>query len=487
MTQITFSPNRSSAIRALIPLICLGVGIGLGEMALIVIVPLLSALLWVRPEWRNVTMGDADTPLGRLEKTLEACQDGDLGTAVFMLDFDAVEPILPQDARAIQTTLAARMRNRMRGDDTVMANGHRGLCVILSPTKQNDLESLLQVAGRLQDCALAPVPLDHRRLHLSCDIGFCPAGNGPNNGAKQVYEAAQAALDMAKTFGPNAIRAYSKSFAPNLNTSDIRPQAVSDALQSGEIQPWFQPQMCNDTGAIIGAEALARWTTKTGRVIAPGQFLNTIDQAGLSQSLNTAIMNGALSALATWDRAKLGVKTVCVNFSSQDLHDPTLCDRVAWALDRFDMSADRLTVEILENVVSHGGKDVLHRNIDRLAEMGCPIDLDDFGTGQAPLSVLRRFPVNRLKIDRSFVRAVDKDPQQREMVAAIITLADQLHLKTIAEGVETQAELTTVAQLGSQYAQGFGIARPMPLQDATAWIDQHKQKLIHLTPLGRRA
>jgi EAL domain-containing protein (putative c-di-GMP-specific phosphodiesterase class I) len=119
--------------------------------------------------------------------------------------------------------------------------------------------------------------------------------------------------------------------------------------------------------------------------------------------------------------------------------------------------------------------------------MGCPIDLDDFGTGQAPLSVLRRFPVNRLKIDRSFVRAVDKDPQQREMVAAIITLADQLHLKTIAEGVETQAELTTVAQLGSQYAQGFGIARPMPLQEATAWIDQHKQKLIHLTPLGRRA
>jgi len=177
-----------------------------------------------------------------------------------------------------------------------------------------------------------------------------------------------------------------------------------------------------------------------------------------------------LAALRAWDRAGLVADTVGVNFSGTELRDPKLVDRIRWELDRFDILPERFCVEVLETVVAQGDNDVITRNIAGLAKLGCRVDLDDFGTGHASITNIRRFAVTRLKIDRSFVTGIERDEDQRKLVAAIVTMAEQLGLKVLAEGVETPEAHAVLAQLGCGFVQGVGVARPMPFEDTIAWM-----------------
>ena len=156
------------------------------------------------------------------------------------------------------------------------------------------------------------------------------------------------------------------------------------------------------------------------------------------------------------------VPTVSVNFSAAELRNPKLAEKLKWELDRFGLAPDRLTVEILETVVAETDNDVIVRNVAALAALGCGIDLDDFGTGHASITNIRRFALRRLKIDRSFVTRVDEDREQQKLVSAILSMAERLGLDTLAEGVETPGEHAMLSQLGCGHVQGFGIGRPMP-------------------------
>jgi EAL domain-containing protein (putative c-di-GMP-specific phosphodiesterase class I) len=172
---------------------------------------------------------------------------------------------------------------------------------------------------------------------------------------------------------------------------------------------------------------------------------------------------------------------VSVNFSAAELGSPQLPDRIRWALDRFHLEPGRLTVEILESVVTRTDNDMIVRNIAALSDMGCGIDLDDFGTGQTSLANIRRFALRRLKIDRSFVTRIDEDPGQQRVCSAILSLAERLGLETVAEGVETSGEQAMLAQIGFTHAQGFGIGRPMPYEETAEWMARHSARLAGLS------
>jgi EAL domain-containing protein (putative c-di-GMP-specific phosphodiesterase class I) len=171
---------------------------------------------------------------------------------------------------------------------------------------------------------------------------------------------------------------------------------------------------------------------------------------------------------------------VSINLSAEELRNPRLADKIKWELDRFDLNPNRLCIEVLETVVSATDNDVVVANIAALSRLGCGIDLDDFGTGHASITSIRRFAVRRLKIDRSFITRLDEDRSQQRMVAAILSMAERLELATIAEGVETAAEHAMLAQLGCNDVQGFGIARPMPIEDTQVWIQTHRRKIGNL-------
>lgn len=417
-----------------------------------------------------------------LQALESALSQKDRTGACLVVQFDDAALMLDLYGRSIQTEILARAAERLcrtlRHEDTVARLEGGGFAIALSPERRLDIESLVQMAARLQASLAPPIEVKAARIYVSCSIGFCLTTRAPRPCAHSILDAAQIAADEALRNGPGAIRAFAPEMARHRNDRDAYRETLEAALENGDIRPYFQPQICTDTGTISGFEALARWHHPDRGIVPPAEFLPALEEAGLTERLGEVILNRSLTALTRWDKAGLEVPTVAVNFSATELRNPRLVEKLEWELDRFDLTPDRLSVEILETVIAQTDNDLIVRNISALSRLGCGIDLDDFGTGHASITNIRRFAVRRLKIDRSFVTRVDEDREQQQMVAAILSLAEQLGLKTLGEGVETPGEHAMLSQLGCGHVQGFGIARPMPFEDTQSWIAQHQSRLL---------
>ncbi|MEZ5885497.1 MAG: bifunctional diguanylate cyclase/phosphodiesterase [Paracoccaceae bacterium] len=382
--------------------------------------------------------------------------------------------------------VAERLRVTMRQHDTVARLEGDRFALALGPMRRADLETLIQIAARAQAAVQEPMSIDAMTLYVSCSIGLCLPGRIVEPTGTALLAAAELAADDAWRNGPSAIRAFSQEIAAHAEHRQSLRDQIEFALDHGQIVAHFQPQLSTDTGQVSGFEALARWKHPERGLLPPGEFLSALTSSGLAARLGEVILFQALNALRAWDRAGYRVPNVAVNFCREELRNPKLVDKLKWELDRFDLDAGRLTIEILETVVAETENDMVVRNIAALAGLGCGIDLDDFGTGHASITSIRRFTVSRLKIDRSFVTRVDCDPTQQRMVAAILSMAEQLSLETLAEGVETVGEHAMLAQLGCGHVQGYAIARPMPFDETIAWLERHRAKLDATPHLGRR-
>ncbi len=414
-----------------------------------------------------------------------------LTTGAIVLQFDDAEELVQRHGRAAQTEVLARCAERicsaLRQGDTVARLEGGGFAVSLAPQRRIDLETMLQLAARLQAAVSPPVSIDAMRLYVTCSVGVCLGARAPEQTGRALLDAAQIAADDALRNGPGAIRAYAPDMARVRADRDAFRAELELALDEGQIRPHFQPQISTDTGALSGFEALARWHHPDRGLLLPADFLPAIADSGLGEKLGEIILYQSLSALTQWDKAGFHVPSVAVNFSANELRNPKLAEKLKWELDRFSVTPERLSVEVLETVVADTDNDLIVRNIAALARLGCGIDLDDFGTGQASIANIRRFSVRRIKIDRSFVTRVDEDREQQKMVSAILSLADRLGLQTLAEGVETGPEHAMLAQLGCGHVQGFGISRPMPYEDTAQWIATHNAQRVAPPRIGRRA
>lgn len=379
---------------------------------------------------------------------------------------------------AMLATVSQHMTDRIAGvlreGDLVCPLGAGRHAIALAPARRTDLESAIAMATRLRAALGEPFSLQATTVPVSASVGFSLPTRAPARTGAALLAAAEAALDHAQTQGAGNIRAWSEDIARSAAAGALLRQSSATALDRGEIVAWFQPQLCTDTGAVTGFEALARWDHPTLGILPPARFLPALTEAGLSRRLGEVMLFQALAALRAWDRAALSLPGVSVNFAEDDLRDPMLVERVKWELDRFDIAPGRLSVEVLETVMVGAPDDLVARNIRALARLGCGIDLDDFGTANASVAALRRFAVSRLKIDRSLVAGVDTSAEQRRIVSAILSMAGPLDLQVLAEGVETPGEHAMLAQLGCSHVQGFAIARPMPLADTFAWIAAHR-------------
>jgi EAL domain-containing protein (putative c-di-GMP-specific phosphodiesterase class I)/GGDEF domain-containing protein len=417
----------------------------------------------------------SDQVIDRLEAVL---RDGGK-TGCFILHFDDLDQLCDRHGRSRQSGLLAaciaRLRGAMRPGDMLFPQEDGSLVVVLGPTQRLDLEGMVRIAGRLQLVVQQPLLLEQDPVQLTCCIGFCHSAQV--TGGRAVLDAAQIAADEAMANRPGAIRAFSADLAQARADRDALRADFAAAVAGGQIVPYFQPQLSTDSGAVSGLEALARWHHPTRGCLSPGSFLPAIEGTELMQDLGSAMLTQSLVALAAWDAAGLGVPSVSVNLSARELADPRLPERLAWELDRHGLAPHRLTVEVLESVMAGEGDDIVARNIDRLAQMGCGVDMDDFGTGNASITSIRRFALRRLKIDGSFVRGVDGDRRQQDLVTAILSLAERLGLDTLAEGVETRGEHAMLAQLGCGHVQGYVIARPMPQEEVADWLAGHRERL----------
>ena len=422
-----------------------------------------------------------------LAGTSGADSDARIAVVVEIDNFAALEDQYGEaGSESVQRQAADRLIGVLRERDIVAGLGPGRFGLALAKTPRVDLETMIQLSGRLQEALADPISLDAARVLLTASVGFALPSRVPDQTGEACLAAAESALDDARKDRPGSVRAFSRGMRPRLEMPDNMTREVVTALENGEIRPWYQPQISTDTGRLTGFEALARWQHPEKGMISPGAFLPAIARGGLYDRLGEVMLFHSLSALREWDRAGLDVPSVSVNFSPDELRNPRLFDKVRWELDRFEIAPERLTVEILEDVVARSDDDTTTRNIAALSRLGCTIDLDDFGTGHASISNIRRFDVNRIKIDRSFITHVDTDRDQQNMVAAILTMAERLGLDTLGEGVESHGEHAMLAQLGCNHVQGYSIARPMPLEETASWIAGHRDKITQTTVLPRR-
>jgi EAL domain-containing protein (putative c-di-GMP-specific phosphodiesterase class I) len=408
-----------------------------------------------------------------------------------VIQFDNPALLCDRLGRVCQSELLAaciaRLRGALRPGDMLFALEDGSLAVTLATAPRLDLEIMARIAGRMHLVVQQPMTLAQGPVQVTCSIGFCHAQLLPLPNGRALLDAAQIAGDEAARHRPGAIRSFSPELARARADRDALRAEFADAVKRGEVQAHFQPQLSTDSGEVSGIEALARWQHPERGCLSPADFLPAIEGSDLVCLLGQAMLTQSLATLAELDRKGIRIPSVAVNFSATELCDPELPERLKWALDRFQLAPERLTVEVLESVVAGDGDDIIASNIARIAAAGCGVDLDDFGTGNASITAIRRFALNRLKIDRSFVQGIDQNRNQQQLVTAILSLAERLGLDTLAEGVETSGEHALLAQLGCGHVQGFAIARPMPTGDLSAWLLAHREKLARALQIGVKA
>lgn len=478
---------------ALLPVLGVLAYRAVGEVGLIclaAVLPLGVLAHRLRPA-RDVPMAVSGQVIDQLDLALAEVATKGGATGCLMIQFDDPGQLADRLGRARQCELLAasiaRLRGTLRPGDVLFPMEDGSLAVTLSTTPRLDAEIMLRIAARLHLMAKKPMTLADGPVQVTCSIGFCHAQQLRHPTGRALLDAAQVAADEAARHRPGAIRGYSDDLARARAERDALRAEFSQAVDRGEIRAWFQPQLSTDSGEVSGIEALVRWNHPDRGLLAPGSFLPAIEGSDLMELLSQTMLTQALAALSEFDRLGLRIPTAAVNFSAQELRDPQLPDRLRWSLDRFGLAPARLTIEVLESVVAGDGDQVIASNISRIAAMGCGVDLDDFGTGNASITAIRRFALNRLKIDRSFVSEVDQNRDQQKLVTAILSLAERLGLETLAEGVETPAEHALLAQLGCGHVQGYVVAKPMPVEELAVWLSSHRDAQRNAIRIGVKA
>lgn len=480
-------PRHLAAIVPVAGLLAYWLGGELGLTALAAALPLAVLAQGGRQEG-DVPVPVSDQVITRLDATLAEISASGGATGCFVIQFDDPATLCDRLGRARQSELLAatiaRLRGAMRPGDMLYTLEDGSPVITLAQTPRLDLEIMVRIAARLHMVVQQPMTLSHGLVQVTCSIGFCQSHQLARPTGRALLDAAQVAGDEAALFRPGAIRGYTPELARARADRDALRAGFADAVQRGEVRAWFQPQLSTDSGEVSGIEALVRWHHPDRGVLSPAAFLPALESSELMELLGQTMLTQSLAALAEFDRRGLRVPTVAVNFSAEELRDPQLPDRLRWTLDRFQLGPSRLAVEVLESVVAGDGDEVIASNLSRISAMGCGVDLDDFGTGNASITAIRRFALNRLKIDRSFVREVDQNREQQKLVTAILSLAERLGLETLAEGVETTGEHALLAQLGCGHVQGYVIARPMPAEDLAAWLVAHREKHAEALRIG---
>ncbi|MGZ4568491.1 MAG: putative bifunctional diguanylate cyclase/phosphodiesterase [Blastococcus sp.] len=356
-----------------------------------------------------------------------------------------------------------RLMPGLRPDDLLARLGGDEFAVLLPDT---GLDEAQELAERLRKLILAPFTIEGIRLHVGVSIGVATAPV-PAATVAELLRCADVAMYTAKN-GREGVHVYVPD--PNGGTGDrLRTmEELRTALANDELVVHLQPQVRLTDGYVVGVEALVRWNHPTRGLLSPAQLLPAAEQAGLLRPLTDTVLELALAAAALWWRER-GVP-ISVNLSAANVNDLDLPSKVVAALDRHGLSPAALTLELVEDTLMadpERGRQVL----GELRRRGIRTSIDDYGTGYSSLAYLRHLPADELKLDRSLTAEVDTDPRAAAIVRHTVALAHDLGLRLVAEGVEDIATAGVLAGLGCDVAQGYAIARPMPVEDFVRWLE----------------
>ncbi|MCW3007123.1 MAG: hypothetical protein JWP17_1749 [Solirubrobacterales bacterium] len=317
------------------------------------------------------------------------------------------------------------------------------------------------IAQRIVDLFEEPFDIDGREVFLSTSVGIALASEvRSDNGAGDLIRDADAAMYRAKELGKARYELFDAAMRQHALRRLELENALRRAVERDELRIHLQPEIAVDGGAVVGFEALVRWQHPERGLLAPAEFVPLAEETGLIGSIGEWVLRRACIQAAAWSEAGL---TIAVNVSPRQLSQGDFVERVAAILDETGLHPPSLTLELTESAVIDSGPETL-ATLNGLKALGVMLAIDDFGTGWSSLGHLRRFPLDVVKLDRSFVSGLGTEPQDASIAGAIISLAHALGLSTVAEGIETGEQLAILAALGCDLGQGYLFARPAPLE-----------------------
>ena len=322
------------------------------------------------------------------------------------------------------------------------------------------LNDAVDMANRVLSALQQPFTVARREVFVSASVGI--AFDTPGTQSDQLLRNADLAMYTAKRRG----KARYEIFQPEMHTAAMdRLEIEADlrrALDRGELTLRYQPIVALGMGRISGLEALIRWEHPERGVLAPDLFVPLAEETGLIGELGRQVLASACAQARRWqlEHPTDPPLRVSVNLSPRQLQDDALAEQVPGALGASGLPPSALVLEITESAMMHDTESAV-RKLHALKDLGVRLAVDDFGTGYSSLSYLQRFPIDILKIDRSFVSGIESDDEKLSLVRAIVSLAQTLRLQTVAEGVETARQAEVVTRLGCDLAQGYHLAPPM--------------------------
>jgi diguanylate cyclase (GGDEF)-like protein/PAS domain S-box-containing protein len=329
------------------------------------------------------------------------------------------------------------------------------------------------VARRIIEESSKPFVLEGHEVFVTASIGISIYPDDSKD-IVTLIKYADTAMYHAKELGKNNFQFYSKSMTDNAFEILLLENQLRHALDLGEFTLHYQPQVDMQSGRMFCMEALLRWQNPELGMIPPSTFIPLAEETGMIVGIDEWVVTEACRQLKKWEDAGLTPVRIAVNLSGQNFRQKNLSDKIRKILSTTGVRADSLELELTEGVLMHNGEEAVATMIE-LKAMGLSLAIDDFGTGYSSLSYLKRFRLDTLKIDRSFIQDLATDSDNTSIVTAIIALAEGMKLKVVAEGVETAEQLQILRNLGCHRIQGFLLDRPMPSNDMTVLLSDNKR------------
>ena len=407
----------------------------------------------------------------RLEQAIAAVQRYHGTLAVGMLDLDGFKLINDRYGHAtgdrLLVAVADRLKQIMRGEDTLARLGGDEFVLVL---RVQDTEELERAMRRFLSALSSAYTIDGIGIHISASIGVTLYPND-NEDAETLLRHADQAMYKAKQRGRNCFNLFDVSLDKEVKTAFETVIRVSQALHNGELCLYYQPKINLNSGAVIGFEALLRWQHPQEGLIPPLDFLPLVEQTDLIVEIGEWVIDQALNQIGRW--AALGhTWSVSVNIAALHFQRADFTETLKSLLACHpNVAPQMLDIEIVESVVLENIQHVSKRLI-ACQDLGVTFSLDDFGAGYSSLSYLKQLPTQSIKIDQSFIRHILDDKDSLVLTKAIIGLAKSFNREVIAEGVETVEQGVLLMRLGCDVAQGYGIAKPMPVEQVPRWVAQ---------------
>lgn len=407
--------------------------------------------------------------------------------AVLFIDLDRFKIIndsLGHDAGdSLLREMASRFRQCLRASDVVARLGGDEFVVLLQDVSEQ--AQVAVVARHLLSEAMRPIEVHQQECRVTASIGICMHSEAGQD-EQAVMKNADLAMYVAKEEGKNTYHFYSPSLRARTAGRLAIEAQLRQALERNEFSLHYQAKLHMDTDAITGVEALLRWNSRELGPIPPVQFIPVAEETGLIIPIGQWVLRTACAQAAEWLQAGLPPVRTCVNLSMRQLQDDGLIDDVRAALHDSRLPAELLELELTESMVMHNAERAMHVLTD-IKALGVRLAIDDFGTGYSSLAQLKRFPIDTLKVDRSFIRDIARDPEDRAITEAIIAMGKTLSLTIVAEGVETPEQKAFLHERACDEMQGYYFSTPVPPDEFAQLLREHSPAPARETrPAARR-